>query len=303
MSAAVRTLAIGDRSISYAAAAEEEAEAGDCVYPSSDRDSGVGDTEDVCCTVDTERRIIKPDLQAIRQLTNFDEDEEDDQVESDEDEDEISIGGTSDTGSSEERGAGLSFDTREAVLGRGAELGQLGLDGFDCHSLGPASLSVLQLSRTELVHMRHVMVKIELDTRLQAGTRQGDSMLASLETGRVCVVCTRTRFSMFSSGLECSVCRYCVCRQCAAPPRPAPLLSLPASPAPCNPPPATPTSPSLSARLGTLFTKRRSSLGGEAGAGRVAVCRPCSQFVEQMNLMTEEEGPGVRARLPTERSM
>ena len=75
MSAAVRTLTIGDRSISYAAAAEEEAEAeaGDCVYPSSDRDSGVGDTEDVCCSVDTERRIIKPDLQAIRQLTNFDE--------------------------------------------------------------------------------------------------------------------------------------------------------------------------------------------------------------------------------------
>ena len=74
MSAAMRTLTIGDRSISYAAAAEEEeAEAGDCVYPSSDRDSGVGDTEDVCCSVDTERRIIKPDLQAIRQLTNFDE--------------------------------------------------------------------------------------------------------------------------------------------------------------------------------------------------------------------------------------
>ena len=93
---------------------------------------------------------------------------------------------------------------------------------------------------------------------------------------------SRTRFSMFSSGLECSVCRYCVCRQCVAPPRPAPLLSLPASPAPCNPPPATPTSPSLSARLGTLFTKRRSSLGGEAGAGRGAVCRPCSQFVEQV---------------------
>ena len=61
-----------------------------------------------------------------------------------------------------------------------------------------------------------------------------------------------------------------------------PLLSLPASPAPCTPPPATPPSPSLSARLGTLFTKRRSSLGGEAGAGVGAVCRPCSQFVEQV---------------------
>ena len=62
------------------------------------------------------------------------QDEEDDQVESDEDEDEISIGGTSYTGSSgEDRGARLSFDTREAVLGRGAELGT---DGFDCHDMG-----------------------------------------------------------------------------------------------------------------------------------------------------------------------
>ena len=63
------------------------------------------------------------------------QDEEDDQVESDEDE--ISIGGTSDTGSSgEDRGARLSFDTREAVLGRGAELGQLDQHGFDCHDMG-----------------------------------------------------------------------------------------------------------------------------------------------------------------------
>ena len=65
------------------------------------------------------------------------QDEEDDQVESDEDEDEISIGDTSDTGSSgEDRGARLSFDTREAVLGRGAELGQLDHHGFDCHDMG-----------------------------------------------------------------------------------------------------------------------------------------------------------------------
>ena len=56
---------------------------------------------------------------------------------------------------------------------------------------GPASLSVLQLNRSELVHMRHVMVKIELDSRLQGGQREVDTMLARLEAGRVCVVCTK----------------------------------------------------------------------------------------------------------------
>ena len=60
--------------------------------------------------------------------------------------------------------------------------------------LGPASLSVLQLNRSELVHMRHVMVKIELDSRLQGGQREVDTMMARLEAGRVCVVCTRSVF-------------------------------------------------------------------------------------------------------------
>ena len=60
--------------------------------------------------------------------------------------------------------------------------------------LGPASLSVLQLNRSELVHMRHVMVKIELDSRLHGGQREVDTMLARLEAGRVCVVCTKYVF-------------------------------------------------------------------------------------------------------------
>ena len=59
------------------------------------------------------------------------------------------------------------------------------------HDTGPASLSVLQLNRSELIHMRHVMVKIELDSRLQGGEREVDTMMARLEAGRVCVVCTR----------------------------------------------------------------------------------------------------------------
>ena len=62
---------------------------------------------------------------------------------------------------------------------------EAGLTGWEYHSLGPASLSVLQLNRSELVHMRHVMVKIELDGR------EVDSVVGRVEAGRVCVVCTR----------------------------------------------------------------------------------------------------------------
>ena len=54
---------------------------------------------------------------------------------------------------------------------------------------GPASLSVLQLNKSELVHMRHVMVKIELDSRLKV--EEVDTMMTRVEAGRVCVVCTR----------------------------------------------------------------------------------------------------------------
>ena len=70
-------------------------------------------------------------------------------------------------------------------------LSELPLMQHASHDIGPASLSVLQLNRSELIHMRHVMVKIELDSRLQGGEREVDTMMARLEAGRVCVVCTR----------------------------------------------------------------------------------------------------------------
>ena len=92
----MRTLTFGDRSISYNEANDDladsvseqssEHEENDysypsSIYPCSDLDSGVGDErerEDVCCeepkeNVDSDRKVIKPDLKAIEELTNFDE--------------------------------------------------------------------------------------------------------------------------------------------------------------------------------------------------------------------------------------
>merc|ERR1719499_2128172 len=119
--------------------------------------------------------------------------------------------------------------------------------------------------------------------------------MTRVEAGRVCVVCTRTKFSLFSSGLECSVCRYAVCRQCTGSGGgdtyyPSSGHSLPSSP--------VPPSSSITSRLGTLFSKRRSSVSETRAT---VMCRPCLQFVQQMNLMTEEDED--QAKVPTERSM
>ena len=86
----MRTLTFGDRSISYNEATDDPGDSvsersdheteysyPSSIYPCSDMDSGVGDDrEDVCCeneSVETDRKVIKPDLKAIEELTNFDE--------------------------------------------------------------------------------------------------------------------------------------------------------------------------------------------------------------------------------------
>lgn len=90
----MRTLTFGDRSISYNEAnddlgdsvSEQSEHDNDysypsSIYPCSDLDSGVGDEReerDVCCeepkeNVETDRKVIKPDLKAIEELTNFEE--------------------------------------------------------------------------------------------------------------------------------------------------------------------------------------------------------------------------------------
>ena len=257
----VRTLTFGDRRISYDEAdltiLETDSEKNFTSFGGgggggqfSDLDSGV--CEDVCCddiassgSPETERKIIMPDVSAIRELTNFDEvttlqisttgfwdiisgylgglsfyppnyiiylhntiqeEEEEDDRESDEESEDSEDSEDDEKEERKEKGKAMT-PVRFSPL-----ISDICLTGFEYHDLGPASLSVLQLDRSELVHMRHVMVKIELDSR-----EVEDSVVSRVEAGRVCVVCTTVRFSLFTgSGLECSVCRYVVCPQCTA---------------------------------------------------------------------------------------
>merc|ERR1740123_364906 len=206
-------------------------------------------------------KVMKPDLKAIEELTNFDEDDDDDSdehVESDVESENLSFE-DDDTDIDEEEAdvftANVVFDTKEMLSRRHEAEDDMCMNGFEYHSLGPASLSVLQLNRSELVHMRHVMVKIEL-----------------------------------APGLPCSVCQFSICKLCTAAPSPAypgTVQSLPSSPTPPSPTsPSSPSSPqspgsSISTRLGTLF-RRRSSVSGVTRPRPGVMCRPCSQFVTQV---------------------
>ena len=145
-----------------------------------------------------------------------------------------------------------------------------------CFVAGPASLSVLHLNPSELVHMRHVMVKIELDSRLRV--EEVDSMMGKVEGGKVCVVCTRTKFSLFTAGSKCSVCKYSVCSTCVSSPVADNLsvLSLPSSPAAQSSQPSS----SISFRLGRLLPRRKPSVLDDQKPS--IMCRPCATFVQQV---------------------
>ena len=83
----LRTLTFGDRRISYNETDQAQEVDGEKNFTSlgggggghfSDLDSGVCDDCGVCCedlpsSPDTERKIIRPDVSTIRELTNFDE--------------------------------------------------------------------------------------------------------------------------------------------------------------------------------------------------------------------------------------
>ena len=89
ISSGMRTLTFGDRSISYNetnddledSVSERSDQDNDysypsSIYPCSDMDSGVGDEredEEPKENVESDRKVIKPDLKAIEELTNFDE--------------------------------------------------------------------------------------------------------------------------------------------------------------------------------------------------------------------------------------
>jgi len=232
----MRTITCGDRTISYDTGLDMLHNTGPTrslpterkvSVPYSEADSGAGsDCSEDHEEVDNERRLIKPDLMAISQLLNFDEEDEDDLTDSDNDE-------------SEETSTNQNFKWQKAIVKDLASLNNGDSKLKRRHSIskcesvilnpesksksptasskqafpvGPSScmgVPTLNLSLSEVGHIRSVLVRAEIEALpIEENVKQG------IEQGRICTVCTLTKFGMFRRGQKCEVCRMTVCFKC-----------------------------------------------------------------------------------------
>lgn len=69
----------------------------------------------------------------------------------------------------------------------------------------------LALSLEEIVHIRSVITKAELES-LDVGVQ----IKESVEKRKICFLCLRTRFTFFVWGVQCKLCDRTVCSKCCS---------------------------------------------------------------------------------------
>ncbi|XP_059089116.1 protein spire-like isoform X2 [Tigriopus californicus] len=74
-----------------------------------------------------------------------------------------------------------------------------------------AALETLDLNLDELVHIRSVLTKAELESLPLDGTFKED-----VEKGKICFLCMKTRFGIFVWGVRCQLCKQQVCSKCSS---------------------------------------------------------------------------------------
>uniref|UniRef100_A0A1W7R9I6 Protein spire homolog 1 n=1 Tax=Hadrurus spadix TaxID=141984 RepID=A0A1W7R9I6_9SCOR len=75
------------------------------------------------------------------------------------------------------------------------------------------SIQSLSLTLEEVVHIRNVLTKAELETLMNG---KGNTLYEELAKGKVCFTCKKTRFSFFGSwGVKCKLCERTVCDKCS----------------------------------------------------------------------------------------
>ena len=72
------------------------------------------------------------------------------------------------------------------------------------------ALQTLDLTLDEVVHIRTVLTKAELESLPLDGSLKED-----VEKGKVCFLCMKTRFGFFSRGCKCELCSRQVCAKCS----------------------------------------------------------------------------------------
>ncbi|XP_071744307.1 uncharacterized protein [Lepeophtheirus salmonis] len=73
------------------------------------------------------------------------------------------------------------------------------------------ALQTLHLSFEEVVHIRSVLTKAEMEGLPLDGTFKED-----VEKGKVCFLCMRTRFGIFTWSHKCQMCQQFVCNKCSS---------------------------------------------------------------------------------------
>jgi len=235
----MRTLTFGDRTISYDAGLDtcmstvsatntassyklsgsqyEMSERKVSVAKSESADSGVEgdvDAENVENEEISERKVIAPDDFAVRELLNFDEEEEDDYIE---DESDVDNADSANTHPEARNQSIFNKKWRQAVvkdltLGKGGHSSGSGIvrsDSLDKVLTTPGDGIDVQLSLKEVGHIRRVLARAELETSGMSAEMRSD-----LEQGRVCAVCHKTRFGRLSRGRRCELCSVVVCAKC-----------------------------------------------------------------------------------------
>ena len=72
------------------------------------------------------------------------------------------------------------------------------------------ALKTLTLSLDEVVHIRSVLTKAELEGLPLDGDLKDD-----VAKGKICFLCMKTRFGFFSWGVRCQLCKQQVCSKCS----------------------------------------------------------------------------------------
>ena len=70
-------------------------------------------------------------------------------------------------------------------------------------------LKTLDLNLEEISHIRTVLANAELDSLSIDPSLRND-----VEKGKVCFLCMKTKFGLFSWGYQCKLCQHTVCYAC-----------------------------------------------------------------------------------------
>lgn len=211
------------------------------------------------------RKLIKPDISAMSQLLNFDEEDED-ELEDDDDDDtennEASVTAPSPTewhktvvkdltskssdrsldrrhsitvcespsrrksshssNSSSSSGSGMSspkssLSQQDSSFSNNSPRYQLNTsqmhaslqDEFNSSDQWHKALQTLNLNLEEVAHIRSVLTKAELE-----GLPLDGNVKDNVQKGRICFLCMKTKFGIFSRGTKCDMCKQIICSKC-----------------------------------------------------------------------------------------